>query len=39
MDRLKITLADRYAMEREIGAGGMAAVFRGWAETSTNRVA
>jgi eukaryotic-like serine/threonine-protein kinase len=26
-DRLKEALADRYALEREIGAGGMAKVF------------
>ena len=27
LDRLKTTLADRYAIEREIGAGGMATVY------------
>ena len=27
LDRLKTALADRYAIEREIGAGGMATVF------------
>ena len=27
LDRLKATLADRYALEREIGAGGMATVY------------
>ena len=26
-DRLKTALADRYAIEREIGAGGMATVY------------
>jgi hypothetical protein len=26
-DRLKAALADRYAIEREIGAGGMATVY------------
>jgi hypothetical protein len=26
-DRLRATLADRYAIEREIGAGGMATVY------------
>ncbi len=26
-DRLKTALADRYAIERELGAGGMAAVY------------
>ncbi len=28
LDRLKTALADRYAIEREIGAGGMATVYR-----------
>ena len=27
LDRLKTALADRYAIEREIGAGGMATVY------------
>ena len=27
LDRLKAALADRYAIEREIGAGGMAMVY------------
>ncbi len=27
LDRLKAALADRYAIEREIGAGGMATVY------------
>ncbi len=27
LDRLKSALADRYAIEREIGAGGMATVY------------
>ncbi len=27
IDRLKTALADRYAIEREIGAGGMATVY------------
>ena len=27
LDRLKIALADRYAIERELGAGGMATVY------------
>ncbi len=27
LDRLKHALADRYAIEREIGAGGMATVY------------
>ena len=27
MDRLKTALADRYAIERELGAGGMATVY------------
>ena len=27
MDRLKTALSDRYAIEREIGAGGMATVY------------
>ncbi len=27
IDRLKTTLADRYAIEWEIGAGGMATVY------------
>ena len=27
VDRLKAALADRYAIEREIGAGGMATVY------------
>ena len=27
VERLKAALADRYAMEREIGAGGMATVY------------
>ena len=27
LDRLKTTLADRYAIEEEIGAGGMATVY------------
>ena len=26
-DRLKTALADRYAIERELGAGGMATVY------------
>jgi hypothetical protein len=26
-ERLRIALADRYALEREVGRGGMAAVF------------
>ncbi len=26
LDRLKTTLSDRYAIERELGAGGMATV-------------
>ena len=28
LDRLKAALADRYEIEREIGQGGMATVFR-----------
>ena len=28
MDRLKAALADRYAIERELGSGGMATVYR-----------
>ncbi len=27
LDRLKAALADRYAIERELGAGGMATVY------------
>ena len=27
LDRLKTALADRYAIERELGAGGMATVY------------
>ena len=27
LDRLKTALADRYTIEREIGAGGMATVY------------
>jgi hypothetical protein len=27
IDRLKTALADRYAIERELGAGGMATVY------------
>ncbi len=27
LERLKTALADRYAIEREIGAGGMATVY------------
>ena len=27
LDRLKTALSDRYAIEREIGAGGMATVY------------
>jgi serine/threonine-protein kinase len=27
LDRLKTALADRYAIEREIGSGGMATVY------------
>ena len=30
LDRLKTALADRYAIEREIGAGGMATVYLAW---------
>jgi len=28
VDRLKVALADRYTIERELGRGGMAVVYR-----------
>jgi serine/threonine-protein kinase len=27
LDRLRATLADRYTIERELGSGGMAAIY------------
>ena len=34
-ERLRAALADRYAIEHELGSGGMATVYlAGWASTS-----
>ena len=35
LDRLKTALSDRYAIERELGSGGMATGDEGSARTST----